>query len=65
LEPLQTISVNHRSANALRLSAKESIVTKRVLFGELFPFAEFRPTTGLTQDADRDSSRRFRFSAVI
>ena len=42
---------------------KESIVTKRVPFGELIFFAEFPPTTGLTPDAESESSRRFVFSA--
>jgi hypothetical protein len=41
---------------------KESMVTKRVPFGELFQFAEFRSTIRLTQNAEGESSRRFVFS---
>jgi hypothetical protein len=40
---------------------KESIVTKRVPFGELIFVAEFPPTTGLTPDAESFCSRRFVF----
>jgi len=35
--------------------------SKRVPFGELFPVAEFKPTRGLTQDAESESSRRSAF----
>jgi hypothetical protein len=43
--------------------ARARVVTKRVGFGELFRFAEFPPTDGLTHDAESFRSRRFRFSA--
>ncbi len=48
---------------SLTESEKESIVTKRVPFGELFPFSEFRTTHGLTQNAESFRPRRLRFSA--
>ena len=44
---------------------KESLVTKRVPFGEPFQSAEFPPTHGLTESAESESSWRFVFSACV
>ena len=43
---------------------KESIVTKRVPFGEPFSVANFSATHGFTEDAESESSRRLAFYAL-
>ena len=49
---------------ALTTIAKESIVTKRVPFGELVWFAELPPTLWLTHNAESESSRRLSFPPI-
>lgn len=44
---------------------KESIVTKRVPFGELFVFLRTKQTNQLTPDAERSAVGRFAFPAFV